>query len=178
MSSTRRSNIPHPGPLPTGAREGPAAKRREGEGTGRRPVARARGLRHRLTDAERVLWHALRNRALAGHKFRRQHPIGPFIADFACPASRLIIELDGGQHADRGKQDDTRTRSLASQGYRVLRFWNNEVLNNVMGVLETIQAELANAPHPHPLPAGEREGPAAKRRESEGLSSLATNKRA
>ena len=183
MTSTRRSKSPHPDPLPGGEREGPgeeregpAAKRWEGEG--RQSVARARGLRRRMTDAERLLWRALRNRALAGHKFRRQHPIGQFIADFACPIRRLVIELDGGQHADRREQDDARTRILARQGYRVLRFWNNEVLNNLAGVLETIGAELARTPHPGPLPVGEREAPAAKRWEGEGLSSSAKHEKA
>jgi very-short-patch-repair endonuclease len=116
----------------------------------RRPTALARRLRRDATDAERRLWQALRER-LPGWKFRRQHPIGPHIADFACPACKLAIEIDGGQHAHQAGADATRTAALAAAGYRVVRFWNNEVLENAEGVLEAIAREIARAP-PHPGP--------------------------
>jgi len=91
-------------------------------------------LRRRLTDAERLLWKALRNRQLNGDKFRRQVPIGNYVADFVCVEKHLVVEVDGGQHLDNEK-DAERTVSLESKGFRVLRFWNNEVLQNLEGVL-------------------------------------------
>src|ERR1700690_568397 len=94
----------------------------------------ARRQRREGTEAERVLWRALRER-LPSSKFRRQHPIGRRIADLACPAHRLVIELDGGQHAARIEADTERSAELAQHGYRVIRFWNNEVLDNLDGVL-------------------------------------------
>ena len=120
-------------------------------------VAQARRLRRNSTDAERALWARLRNRSLAGHKFRWQHPIGPYVVDFVCILRKLVIELDGGQHAQNLGGDVSRTKWLERQGYRVLRFWNNEVLQNIEGVLEAIRTALEAAPHPNPLPDGERE---------------------
>jgi very-short-patch-repair endonuclease len=102
---------------------------------------RARELRRNATDAERHLWFALRDRRLAAYKFRRQRPIGPFIVDFACIEHRLVIEADGGQHADN-PADDARTAWLMSQGWRVLRFWNNDILVNTEGVLLSILEAL------------------------------------
>ncbi|MBF6025858.1 endonuclease domain-containing protein [Lysobacter niastensis] len=102
----------------------------------------ARSLRRRMTDAEVRLWFHLRNRAFMGCKFRRQHPVGPYIADFTCIEARLIIELDGGQHAGSGR-DASRTASLENEGYRVLRFWNNDVLTQTDAVLAAIVAELS-----------------------------------
>jgi len=101
----------------------------------------ARKLRRDMTDAERRLWHALRNRRISEAKFRRQVPVGPYIADFLCVAARLVIEVDGGQHVEDGPR---RTSYLESQGYRVIRFWNNEVLANLDGALERIVEELEN----------------------------------
>ena len=95
-----------------------------------------------MTDAERILWFRLRGRRLAGWKFKRQVPIDRFIVDFVCADAKLIVELDGGQHAVRTRQDEERTRTLEAMGYLVLRFWNNDVLGNIEGVLVTIQAEL------------------------------------
>ncbi len=94
---------------------------------------RARGLRVRMTDAERKLWFALRDRRFAGFKFRRQVPIGRFIVDFVCFERRLVIEVDGGQHAD-SVADQKRDRWLAANEFRVMRFWNNDVLGNLEGV--------------------------------------------
>ncbi|MFN3233713.1 MAG: endonuclease domain-containing protein [Alphaproteobacteria bacterium] len=121
-------------------------------------VERARNLRRNQTDAEKRLWCFLRNRQLAGFKFNRQVPVGPYVADFICRTEKLIIEIDGGQHAFQKQADAKRTKYLAAKGYRVIRFWNNDVLKNTEGVLETIRSELMNSPpHPDPLPRGERE---------------------
>jgi very-short-patch-repair endonuclease len=105
------------------------------------PAQKARQLRKKMTDAERRLWSALRDRALSGYKFRRQHPIGLYIVDFACVEHMLAIEADGGQHADN-RYDERRTAWLESQGWRVVRFWNNEVLTNIEGVVEMILRRL------------------------------------
>jgi very-short-patch-repair endonuclease len=101
---------------------------------------------HTQTEAEHALWRLLRNRRLQGHKFRRQHPIGPYIADFACVAARLIVEADGGQHAD-SVTDERRTAWLQAHGWRVIRFWNTDVLANPEYVVTTILVAL-QAPHP------------------------------
>ena len=100
----------------------------------------ARNLRRRSTDAENRLWYHLRGRRFEGAKFVRQVPIGPHIADFACRAVRLAIELDGGQHT--AQADAPRTQIVEAFGYRILRFWNHDVLQNTQGVLETIRKEL------------------------------------
>lgn len=97
-----------------------------------------------MTDAERRLWRALRNRQLAGHKFRRQHPVPPYVADFACVERGLIVEVDGGQHSERTKADAARTQALQARGFRVLRVWNNEVMENLEGVLVAILAVLVD----------------------------------
>ncbi len=101
---------------------------------------RARELRRNMTDAERALWRELRGGALGG-KFRRQAPLGRYIVDFVCLEKHLIVEVDGGQHAEN-RSDQERDRWLESQGFRVLRFWNNEVLGNMSGVLEVIAEAL------------------------------------
>jgi len=98
---------------------------------------RARSLRQSSTDAERKLWYRLRSSQILGLKFVRQAPIGPYIVDFICREQRLIVEVDGSQHAD-SKRDAVRDHWLAEHRYRVLRFWNNDVLNNIEGVLESI----------------------------------------
>jgi very-short-patch-repair endonuclease len=113
-------------------------------------------LRRDSTDAERVLWRHLKDRRLEGLKFRRQHPVGPYIVDFVCPERQLIIEVDGGQHAD-SVSDEKRDAALQARGFRVLRFWNPQVLKELEGVLTTI-ALAATAPHPDPLPASRGEG--------------------
>ena len=121
---------------------------------------RVRQLRTNATDAERLLWQRLRSRQLAGYKFRRQHPIGMFFADFACIEARLVVELDGGQHAtpEGLLSDERRSATLATQGYLVLRFWNHDVLQQTDVVWESILGALAQvAPHPGPLPEGEGE---------------------
>ena len=107
----------------------------------------AKTLRAKSTDAERKLWSNLRDRQLLGHKFVRQQPVGPYIADFACREADLIIELDGGQHSESDR-DVVRTAALAQHGYDVIRFWNNEVLTNLDGVLQMIAEHLNKAPSP------------------------------
>ena len=100
---------------------------------------RARRLRRGQTNAESKLWRCLRNRQLDGAKFRRQTPIGRYVVDFFCEEESLIVELDGGQHAIEIEADQARTYWLETHGYRVIRFWNNEVLENLEGVLERIR---------------------------------------
>jgi very-short-patch-repair endonuclease len=102
----------------------------------------ARELRHDQTDAERKFWEQLRNRRLAGFKFQRQHPIGRYIADFVCIEKQLIVESDGAQHAKRESYDAERAAFLSIKGYRVLRFWNVDVLTNMEGVIATLLREL------------------------------------
>jgi very-short-patch-repair endonuclease len=125
----------------------------------RDPVAteRARELRANATEAERRLWSRLRAFRLAGYKFRRQYPIGPYIADFACRSEHLVIELDGGGHGnDQAEHDDAqRTAYLEKCGYRVLRFWNLDVLSDTVRVVEVIRAAFSGAeedPLNDPLP--------------------------
>ena len=101
----------------------------------------ARKLRRDQTEAEKRLWSKLRNRQLEDAKFVRQFPIGPYVADFACRSLMLVIELDGGQHADSAA-DIERTRMIEDFGYRVIRFWNNEVMSNPEGVLQCIAQEV------------------------------------
>ena len=107
----------------------------------------ARTLRHNQTDTERELWHLLRGRELAGYKFRRQVPLGPYIADFVCLSSRLIVELDGGQHGEQITYDSERTKWLEAQDFRVLRFWNDQVFEEREAVLATVLSALT-APSP------------------------------
>ena len=101
-----------------------------------------RELRQNSTDAEKHLWYFLRAKRLNGYKFRRQHPIHPFVVDFICLEKNLIIELDGGQHAPQQSYDKQRTAFLEFKGYKVLRFWNNVVFNETRAVLNTILTTL------------------------------------
>src|SRR3954465_11451881 len=96
---------------------------------------RAKSLRAETTDAERLLWRHLRGHRFEGRKFKRQEPLGAYIVDFVCHDARLIIEIDGGQHVEQAAYDEKRTAFLAAQGYRVIRFWNNEVLGQTDDVL-------------------------------------------
>jgi len=104
-------------------------------------LAHAKRLRKNMTDAERRLWYRLRAHRFDGYKFKRQVPIGPYIVDFACLNHGLVIELDGGQHSDNAK-DAVRDEFLKANGFRVLRFWNNDVLRNTTAVLEAILSNL------------------------------------
>ncbi|RAU19959.1 DNA methyltransferase [Paramagnetospirillum kuznetsovii] len=110
-------------------------------------IAQARSLRRKATEAEKALWRLLRDRRLAGVKVRRQQPLGHYIVDFAIMSHRIIVEADGGQHAE-SPSDADRDAWLIEDGFRVLRLWNNDILGNPEGVLLTILAELASRP-PH-----------------------------
>ncbi len=103
---------------------------------------RARHLRRNMTPAENCLWSRLRRRAVSGHKFRRQAPVGPYIIDFVCLQKGLIIEVDGEQHCEGSRYDERRTRWLQRRGFRVLRFWNYEVIERMDAVVDKIRAEL------------------------------------
>ena len=124
-------------------------------GPNRKATSKARTLRQNATDAETKLWFAVRDRRLAGLKFVRQKSIGPYVADFLCRDRNLIIEVDGGQHDEQRVADDRRTRKIEALVYRVLRFWNNEVLQRIDGVMSAIFEVLSVAetpPTPDPSP--------------------------
>jgi very-short-patch-repair endonuclease len=133
-------------PSPPAGEGGPRRRRGTGEGA-RSLVGVARQLRARMTDAERKLWFALKDRRFSAFKFRRQVPTGPYIADFVCFESRLIIEVDGGQHAE-SVRDVERDDWLVKNEFRVLRFWNNDLLQNLESVLTTLSEQLDRTPHP------------------------------
>ena len=122
----------------------------------KRPTIKSRELRANMTDAERRLWACLSDRKVGGIRFNTQFPIGPFICDFVSRGAKLVIEVDGGQHADSERSDAARTRYIEQQGYRVIRFWNNDVLSNIDGVVAEISRVLSNMPSPNP--SREREG--------------------
>ena len=109
-------------------------------------IAFARHLRRSSTEAEQALWNRIRNNQIKDVKFRRQQPLGPYTVDFICFEHRLIIEVDGGQHATTVHHDELRTNWFTQRGYKVMRFWNNEVLQNMEGVLQVI----AESPQPAP----------------------------
>ena len=117
-------------------------------------TAGARKLRANMTDAERKLWSKLRGAQLDGHSFRRQHPIGSYVADFWCADAKLVVEVDGGQHgfAPNALRDATRTQMLARQGIKVIRFWNNDVLQNIGGVWDVIAQEIRERVPSTPTP--------------------------
>jgi very-short-patch-repair endonuclease len=106
-------------------------------------VKTARRLRRDQTDAEKLLWRHLRDRQCGGYKFRRQVPMGPYIADFLCIEAKLVIELDGGQHADTVVKDKRRTEYFESLGYQVIRFWNHEVIENMSGLYDSLTLTLS-----------------------------------
>lgn len=116
-------------------------------------LERARQLRSNMPQPERELWIALRAKRFGNFKFTRQVVIGPYIADFVCCSHKLIIEVDGATHTDPAR-DQHRTTYLESQGYRVIRFWNNDVMTNLEGVLTILSDALASTPLPNPLPLG------------------------
>jgi len=112
------------------------------EDRGNRPPRTARALRSNATEAERRLWRHLKTRQVVGFKFRRQHPIGPYVADFCCLEKRLIVELDGGQHVRQVRKDQQRTEWLEAAGYRVVRFWNRKIFEDIDSVVREIEAHL------------------------------------
>ncbi len=124
-----------------------------------RPTERARDLRNDATNAEQMLWHQLKGSRLKGLKFSRQMPIAGYFADFVCRSHKLIVELDGSQHVEGQPHDDARTKQLEAAGYRVIRFWNNDLTSNMAGVLETILSAASGTervPTPQPPPASGR----------------------
>ena len=148
-------------PLPP-EREGSPRRRRAGEGLSSSrarkdkaydflPTERSRHLRNNATPAERKLWSALSSRQLHGVRFNRQVVIRPYICDLVARSVKLVIEIDGGQHGDAVAYDEARTAFLKAKGYRVLRFWNNDVLENIEGVVATIERALNDRPSPSPL---------------------------
>ncbi|MES2453384.1 MAG: DUF559 domain-containing protein [Pseudomonadota bacterium] len=124
-----------------------------------RPTERARDLRNEPTLHEKLLWQQLKGSRLHGLKFSRQMPVAGFFPDFVCRSQRLVVELDGHQHGENQEYDENRTRLIEAAGYRVLRFWNNDLTSNMDGVLETIAdaADLAGR-EPTPSPSRKREG--------------------
>ncbi|MBI1276130.1 DUF559 domain-containing protein [bacterium] len=134
----KNSTLETPSPQPSPTR---------GEGVNK-VVSRAWILRRNMTDAEKALWKLLRNKQFDGVKFRRQQPIGKYIADFVCFEAMLVVELDGGQHAIQQDYDKKRTAFLNEQGFAVLRFWNQDVLKNPDGLYETLKQALAASPSP------------------------------
>ena len=125
-----------------------------GQGGGDVGTSNARRLRQNRTDAERALWERLRRKQLDRLRFRQQVPIGPYVVDFLCPKQRLIVEVDGGQHAVATAADLERAAWLEGRGFRVVQFWNNDVVQNLDGVIETILLALRSevSPPPHPAP--------------------------
>jgi very-short-patch-repair endonuclease len=115
---------------------------------------RARQLRREMTPAEKLLWSRLRNKRLDGLKFRWQHPLGPFIADFYCAACRLVVEIDGDIHDLQPERDAARTEQFEQYGYRVIRFRNEQVLNDIESVLAAIQTACLPSPVPSPKVGG------------------------
>jgi adenine-specific DNA-methyltransferase len=130
--------------------------------------ARARALRRSPTEAEKLLWRELRYWQVDGHKFRRQQPLGSYIVDFVCLEKKLIVEVDGGQHAEQRDYDSERDASLRQQGYKILRFWNTEVLAHRTSVIEKIYDMLKSTPFLHPSPQGGRKSITGKNRSRAG----------
>ena len=173
-------NDPRPNPLSgreRGQASSPSLAGRELEGGSKlnrvqpSTTQKARDLRRSATPAENLLWKRLRKTQVPKYKFTRQHPIGPYIVDFCCRWARLVIELDGGHHVTQQEVDADRRQYLEAQDYRVIRFWNNEVFENLEGVLFRIVEELERDPHPNPLPPRERgqvSSPSLLGRELEG----------
>jgi very-short-patch-repair endonuclease len=126
----------------------------------RKNVERSRELRRKQTEAESILWMNVRDRRLGGYKFRRQHQVGPWIPDLCCPERKIVLEADGGGHddPDTRARDAERDQWLKDHKWRVLRFWNFEVIFELEVVLEVIRQALQIAPHPDPLPAAQGEG--------------------
>jgi len=119
-----------------------------------RPTPTARKLRNNSTDAEKKLWTHLSRRQLNGFKFSRQMPVGPYICDFMCREAKLVVELDGGQHDERAAYDAARTNYIETSGYRLVRFWNTDVLSNMEYVLTGIVEALEVPPPPAPPASG------------------------
>lgn len=138
-----------------------------------RPTERARDLRNEPTEAEERLWLQFKGARLGGMKFSRQMPIAGYFGDFVCRSARLVVELDGSQHVEAADYDTARTRAIEAAGYRVLRFWNNDLTTNMTGVLETILSaagDAGRAPTPQPPPARGRGSRSGRDRAARGSS--------
>jgi very-short-patch-repair endonuclease len=155
---------PPTAPPPSSSPQGGGGKRRGGRPDLQTLTGFARDMRKSPTDVETRLWRHLRNKRMEGFKFRRQQPIGTYIVDFVCLEARLVVELDGGQHALDTAYDEDRDEWLKSEGYRVLRFWNNDVLGNMEGVLERIKMSLPSPQPSPPPPSSSPRGGGGKRR--------------
>jgi very-short-patch-repair endonuclease len=139
-----------------------------GETTRMRMVTKqnSRSLRREMTGAEKLLWRHLRMRQFEGYKFRRQHPLGNYIADFVCLEAMLVLEVDGGQHAESADNDAARTQWLEAKGLHVIRFWNNEVLNNIDGVKIAIWNYLSKLQPPSQPSPCQGEGVSIRRKDA------------
>jgi len=116
-------------------------------------VSKSRELRHDGSRAEKICWHLIRDRRNSGVKFRRQHPIGPYFADFACVSKKIVIEIDGEHHAFQVEADAHRTAAMEREGWRVIRFWANEVVQNPEGIWASIEIALSNRSPATPSPS-------------------------
>ena len=125
-----------------------------------------RNLRREMTDAEKLLWRHLRMEQIGCYKFRRQHPLGNYIADFVCMEASLVLEVDGGQHAESADNDAIRTQWLETKGLHVMRFWNNEVLNNIEGVKLAIWNYLSKLQPPSQPSPCQGEGVSIRRKDA------------
>jgi len=161
---TGREEKRRPNPSPLVGEGGSRASREPGEGASP-AVAKARSLRRKMTDAEKKLWYVLRDRRFKDAKFRRQVPLGRYVADFLSFEKKVVVELDGAQHAE-SKTDVKRDNWFSSQGFRVLRFWNNDVLTNIEGVYDRLSSVVGgNRPHPSPKPQAASAPPSPARGE-------------
>ncbi len=148
----------------------PAQRGKAGKGV-RSTVAAARKLRRNMTDVEQKLWDRLRDKQIEEFRFRRQRPMGRYVVDFVCLDAKLIVELDGGQHAGQVEADAKRTDFLQSLGFEVMRFWNNDVVENIDGVLERIRERLLQHATSNPTPALPLAGEGADRGSVGGITS-------
>ena len=157
-SAERATALGHSSPSPhRGEGRGEGGNILNGQKPSPESIKFVRALRQNQTDAEKKLWSWLRDRQFLKLKFKRQHPFPPYTLDFVCLEKKIVVELDGGQHADQQDYDGQRTAYLKSAGFTVMRFWNNEVLSNGDGVLEQLAKTISSlSPSPNPLPAGER----------------------
>ncbi len=153
----------------------PAQQGKAGKGV-RSTVAAARKLRRNMTDVEQKLWDRLRDKQIEEFRFRRQRPMGRYVVDFVCQDAKLIVELDGGQHAGQVEADAKRTEFLQSLGFEVMRFWNNDVVENIDGVLERIRERLLQHASSNPSPTLPFAGEGADRGRVSGVASASPAK--
>ena len=143
----------------------------------RSTVAAARKLRRNMSDVEQTLWNRIRDKQIEEFRFRRQRPMGRYVVDFVCLDAKLIVELDGGQHADQIEADKMRTEFLEALGFAVMRFWNNEVIENIDGVLERIREQLLQRANSNSTPTLPFAGEGADRDSVSGSASAAPGRK-